>query len=150
MDNGLTIGAYGYGGEEWPTQIGMQAPIVVRSLDVWSPGNGQIEYLSWSSLEPSQGVYNWAALDSWIAANQSNGAQMVYTFDLTGSVPSWAETNGQINWSAFQDFVTAIVEHANGAIKYWEGANEFNAPDGIGPQQAAQAQQINLQHRPPA
>src|ERR1017187_1714283 len=87
---GMTIEALNYnwgyyGGpvEAWPT-----IPFsVARSWDVWSPGNGQIEYLDWSDLNPSAGVYNWTALNAWISANQANNSQMVYTF---GNPPAWA------------------------------------------------------------
>ena len=124
---------YGAPVEAWPT-----IPVsIVRSWDVWSPGNGQIEYLDWNSLNPSAGVYNWTALNAWIAANQANNAQMVYTF---GDPPAWA---GGIttNLGDFQAFVTAIVTQANGAIKYWEGFNEFDV-SGIAPALLVQLQEI--------
>ena len=71
---GLTIESYDYnysylGGpvEAFPTiSVG-----VVRSWDVWSPNDGQIEYLDWNSLNPASGVYNWTALNAWIAANKA-------------------------------------------------------------------------------
>ena len=119
--------------EAWPT-----IPVsIARSWDVWSPGNGAIEYLDWSDLNPSAGVYNWTGLNAWIAANQANGAQMVYTF---GNPPAWA---GGIttNLADFQAFVTAIVTQANGAIKYWEGFNEFDV-SGIAPALLVQLQKI--------
>src|SRR3984885_6243244 len=110
---------------------------VVRSSGVWSPGNGQVGYLDWSDLNPSHGVYNWTALNAWIAANQANNNQMVYTF---GNPPAWA---GGIttNLADFQAFVTAIVTQANGAIKYWEGFNEFDV-SGIAPALLVQLQKI--------
>ena len=110
---------------------------VVRSWDVWSPGNGQVEYLDWSDLNPSPGVYNWTALNAWIAVNQANNNQMVYTF---GNPPAWAG-GVTTNLADFQAFVTAIVTQANGAIKYWEGFNEFNV-SGIAPALLVQMQEI--------
>ena len=138
---GLTLQAYDYnfayeGGpvEAWPTI----PTSVVRSWDVWSPGNSQIQYLDWADLNPSAGTYNWAPLNAWIAANEANGAQMVYTF---GNVPSWAGSPTTPNLADFQAFVTAIVTQANGAIKYWEGFNEFNNT-GISPALMVQMQEI--------
>ena len=138
---GLTIQAYNYdfsyeGGpvEAWPTTT----TSVVRSWDVWSPGNSQIGYLDWADLNPSAGTYNWAPLNAWIAANEASGAQMVYTF---GNVPSWAGSPTTPNLADFQAFVTAIVTEANGAIKYWEGLNEFNNT-GISPTLLVQMQEI--------
>ena len=45
------------------------------------------------------------------------------------------------NLADFQAFVTAIVTQANGAIKYWEGFNEFDV-SGIAPALLAQMQAI--------
>ncbi len=134
---GMTIEAYNYDWgptEEWPTF----STAVVRSWDVWSPGNGQIQYLDWADLNPSAGTYNWAPLDAWIAGNEANNAQMVYTF---GNVPSWAGGSTTPNLADFQAFVTAIVTQANGAIKYWEGFNEFDV-SGISPAVMVQLQEI--------
>ena len=119
--------------EAWPT-----IPVgVVRSWDVWSPGNQQVEYLDWSDLNPSAGVYNWTGLNAWIATNQANNAPMVYTF---GNPPAWAGGTTP-NLADFQAFVTAVVTQANGAIKYWEGFNEFDVT-GIAPATMVQLQEI--------
>jgi hypothetical protein len=80
---GLTIESlnFNYSYLGGPVETELTIPIsIVRSWDVWSPGNGQVEYLDWSDLNPSPGVYNWTALNAWIAANQANNNQMVYTF----------------------------------------------------------------------
>ena len=45
------------------------------------------------------------------------------------------------NLADFQAFVTAIVTQANGAIKYWEGFNEFDV-SGIAPALLVQLQEI--------
>lgn len=110
---------------------------VVRSWDVWSPGNQKVEYLDWSHLNPSAGVYDWTGLNAWIATNQANNAQMVYTF---GSPPAWAGGT-TTNLADFQAFVTGVVTQANGAIKYWEGFNEFDV-SGIAPATLVQLQEI--------
>jgi hypothetical protein len=137
---GMTIESpdYNYSYLGGPVETFPAIPVsIVRSWDVWSPGNGQVGYLDWSDLNPSAGVYNWTALDAWIATNQGNNAQMVYTF---GNPPAWA---GGIttNLADFQAFVTAIVTQADGAIKYWEGFNEFNVR-GIAPALAVQLQEV--------
>ena len=62
---------------------------------------------------------------------------MVYTF---GDPPAWAG-GVTTNLADFQAFVTAIVTQANGAIKYWEGFNEFNV-SGIAPALLVQMQEI--------
>ena len=137
---GLTIESpdYNYSYLGGPVEASPTIPAsIVRSWDVWSPGNGQVEYLDWSDLNPSAGVYNWTALDAWIATNQASNTQMVYTF---GDPPAWAG-GVTTNLADFQAFVTAIVTQANGAIKYWEGFNEFNV-SGIAPALLVQMQEI--------
>ena len=137
---GMTIESpdYNYSYLGGPVEAQPTIPIgVVRSWDVWSPGNGQVEYLDWSDINPSSGVYNWTALDAWIALNQATNTQMVYTF---GDPPAWAGGT-TTNLADFQAFVTAIVTQANGAIKYWEGFNEFDV-SGIAPALLVQMQEI--------
>ena len=140
---GMTIESFNYnfsylGG---PVEAMPTIPVsIARSWNVWSPGNGQIEGLDWGSLNPSAGVYNWAPLDTWIASCQANNAQMVYTF---GNIPAWVYSEPTVAQAMtdFQSFVTAIVEHANGSIKYWEGLNEIDA-SGTPPAVVAQMQEI--------
>jgi hypothetical protein len=92
--------------------------------------------LDWPDLNPAPGVYNFAALDAFIAQNQARGVDMIYTF---GRTPLWASSNltaashyapGQCappaNIAYWENFVTAIVTHAAGRIKYWELWNEPN------------------------
>lgn len=128
------FGYYGGPVEAAPAPL----PSVVRSWNVWSPGDGSISYLGWQDLNPSAGVYNFAALDSWVAMNKAQGTAMVYTFS---NPPAWAGGATATDLADFQSFVTAIVEHANGAIKYWEGLNEFNISN-TSPAVAVQMQEI--------
>ena len=120
--------------EAWPTM-----PVgIVRSWNVWSPGNQEIEGVNWTTLNPSADTYNWAPLNAWISVNQAHNTPMVFTF---GDVPAWAGGSADPNLAAFQTFVTAVVEQANGAIKYWEGFNEIDG-SGISPAVAVQMQEI--------
>jgi hypothetical protein len=140
---GMTIESpdYNYSYLGGPVETFPAIPVsIVRSWDVWSPGNGQIEGLDWGSLNPSAGVYNWVGLDAWIADSKAHNAQMVYTF---GDIPAWVYAEPTVAQAMidFQTFVTDIVEQANGAIKYWEGLNEIDA-SGIPPAIAVQMQEI--------
>ena len=36
-------------------------------------------YLTWKDIEISAGVYNWTALDAWVAASFAAGKEMIYT-----------------------------------------------------------------------
>jgi hypothetical protein len=50
------------------------------------PVDGAIRFWTWSSLNPGSGVYNWAALDNWMAARKAAGLEsgiMLTTYDGT-------------------------------------------------------------------
>jgi hypothetical protein len=105
----------------------------------------------WSILNPSEGTYEWAELDSWLSMAAQNGkTDLLYTF---GTVPQWASSNpndptcvsgnsgpgscdppsdlnadGTGTDKYWKDFVTALVSHAAGRIKYWEIWNEPDCP----------------------
>jgi hypothetical protein len=97
-----------------------------RTWDAYPP-------LDWADANPAAGQYNFAPLNSYIAANISRGTQIIYTF---GRTPRWASTvpdaadpygPGQCAppaISAWDQYVTAIVTNAAGRIKYWELWNE--------------------------
>ena len=87
---------------------------------------------SWSDLSPSRGVYNWTNLDFFMADN--GGRDLIYTL---GRTPQWASSQpnahtdygpGQCapptNISDWDDYVTAIVTHSAGRVRYWELWNE--------------------------
>ena len=95
--------------------------------------------LDWSDANPSAGVYNFSYLDAFIAMNQARGADIVYTF---GRTPQWASSNptaagpygrGECappaNLQNWDNYVTAIVTHVAGKIKYWEIWNEPQDPN---------------------
>jgi hypothetical protein len=105
----------------------------------------------WSLLNPALGVYDWTELDSWFAIAAANGkTDLTYTFAV---VPQWASSkpndqtcvsgnsgpgscdapydvnaDGTGTDAVWQDFVTAIVAHAAGRVKYWEMWNEPDCP----------------------
>lgn len=82
---------------------------------------------------------NWTAFDARVALAKQNGADLVMT--LGGNLPTWAsaDPNGSysgcslygpgssappISRTVWQNMVKAVVQHAKGAIKYWEIWNE--------------------------
>jgi PKD repeat protein len=101
------------------------------SFRVWDAG------ASWTTINTSNGVYNWAPLDAWVAKAQANGVEVTYTF---GRTPAWASSNpsntscgygpGECeppsNNAYFSEFVTALVTRYKGKIKYYEMWNEPN------------------------
>jgi hypothetical protein len=105
----------------------------------WDAGPG----LDWSDANPSPGVYNFSLLDRFIAFNQARSSEGIYTF---GRTPRWASSQPDDTTSPYgpgecappskmsywDDYVTAIVTHAGGRIKYWELWNEPNETDYCG------------------
>lgn len=115
----------------------------------------------WNVMNTAPGVYDFSQLDLWIAAAQANNHDLIYTF---GMVPNFASSNpslvcgtsppagscappkdvnadGSGTDQYFKDFVTAIVTHAAGQIKYWEMWNE---PTVVGYWQGNNAQMLRM------
>jgi len=121
-----------HGSNNWPTP-----PIV--GVRLWSTGT------YWTDMNPAPGVYDFTLFDQWIAASQNHNVDLLYTF---GEVPAWASANpalvcgnsgapvgscappndlnsdGTGSNQHWKDFVTAVVTHAAGHVKYWEIWNE--------------------------
>jgi polysaccharide biosynthesis protein PslG len=114
--------------ENFPSWPGiLTPPWPVTAIRLWDAG------VTWCDLNPAPNQYNWAPLDSWLAYAANTGADLVYTF---GNTPGWAVSGGQggcgssgnqpPQGSAWTSFVTALVQHANGRIKYFELWNEWD------------------------
>jgi hypothetical protein len=99
---------------------------------------GHPSRLAWGNIETARGVYNWAFYDDFVAMASMHGVPFVLTFGWT---PSWAVADQSScsgltctappdNLQDWIDFVTAVVNHYNGAqaphIKYYELWNEAN------------------------
>src|SRR5437868_5443850 len=54
---------------------------------------------NWQYSEPQRGVFNWRALDAWVAAAQKHGVTLTYA---NGGIPKWA-----VNSSAYSQCKTA-------------------------------------------
>lgn len=87
---------------------------------------------SWGAVEPAQGQWKWDALDAQISYLTDQhfitggiliGSPKWNLTDAPGSLPS----NSLPGWS---EYVTQLVKHVDGKIKYWEVWNE--PPNGTG------------------
>ena len=91
----------------------------------------------WADANPAPGVYDFTHLDQFIAINQARGADIIYTL---GRTPQWASSQpnapgpygpGQCappaDMAYYDSYLTAIVSHAAGRIRYWELWNEPNS-----------------------
>ena len=127
-------------------------------IRLWDTGT------TWNDLNPSNGVYDWSQLDSWLTLAPQNGkTDILYTF---GVVPPWASSNpsdqscvttarpagscdppldlnadGSGTDLLWQNFVTAIATHAAGKIHYWELWNE---PDILSEWNGTPAQMVRM------
>ncbi len=104
----------------------------IGSITTWG-----MEGLFWFNLNPARGTYEWSQLDRLLDQALLNGTDVTFTF---GGVPEWATaacgnqvwdasgrygcSNPPNNFQDWDDFVTAIVTHAAGRIKYWGMWNE--------------------------
>ena len=94
---------------------------------------------TWYELEPSKGIYNWSTLDGYLSLAQAHNIDVLYTF---GGTPLWGASGSSpncgyapvnpgscyppTNIQDWDNFVTALVVHSAGKIKYWEVWNEAN------------------------
>ena len=117
--------------------------VPVVGLRLWNTGT------YWDLMNTAPGVYDFTTFDNWISTAQANNVDLIYTF---GMIPTFASSNptlvcgysgapvgscapprdvnayGTGTDQYFKDFVTAIVTHAAGQIKYWEMWNEPTVP----------------------
>ena len=103
----------------------------VRVWDIWPKPD-------WSNSNPSAGVFDFSSLDTFLAANNNQSRDVIYTF---GRTPQWASsqpavTNGlepgacapPTNLKDWDNYVRAVVTHAGGRIKYWDEFATLNWP----------------------
>ena len=92
-------------------------------------------HTEWRNVEPEEGKWTWQALDSQMSYMTSN--KLEFGGLLLGSVP-WdksAQAAGLPvnNLPAWSTYVTDVVKHCRGKVKYWEVWNE--PPNFTGPKQ---------------
>jgi hypothetical protein len=90
-------------------------------------------HTSWNNVEPRQGQWTWEALDEQMAYLESN--RMRCGGLLLGSVP-WDKASKGLpvdNLPAWSQYVSQVVKHLKGRVKYWEVWNE--PPNFIGKDQ---------------
>lgn len=92
---------------------------------------------SWTWLEPLRGVWNFAPLDTWVAAAERNGVPDIIL--TLGQTPAWASSNPDdvnyvgagapappTNIQDWRDYITAVAERYKGRIRCYEIWNEPN------------------------
>jgi hypothetical protein len=123
---GLDIHSGVLSSQPWPS-------VPFGSVRLWDTGT------RWNDLEPSKGIYSWANLDGYLALAQTHKVDVLYTF---GGTAEWAASGAgsqcadnpggcypPSNIQDWDQFVTALVAHSAGKIKYWELWNEANVPE---------------------
>ena len=82
-------------------------------------------------IEPEQGRFDWSAVDGMIAAATKNKMTISGLFFYNAP---WINSKGDSlpveNLPAWSDYVSKVVEHSKGNVKYWEVWNE--TPNFIG------------------
>jgi polysaccharide biosynthesis protein PslG len=91
-------------------------------------------HTEWRNVEPEEGRWTWPALDNQMGYMASN--KMEFGGLLLGSVP-WEKSDQAAglpvsNLPAWSTYVSELVRHCRGKVKYWEVWNEppnFTAPN---------------------
>jgi len=88
--------------------------------------NNRTCHIGWGTIEPEEGKWTWEALDKQMSYLESQhiafggllmGNPKWNTKDMRGTLP----VNNLAGWSKY---VSEVVKHAKGRIKYWEVWNE--------------------------
>lgn len=132
------FGADFTGAQPWPPTDGQHQIATLSALRLWDDG------VKWGQINTAKGVYDWAALDSWISRAQAQHMDVLYTFGdtprFTVSIPRNSPCNSPTSYSCsapsdvnqdgtgsdanFSAFVTALVNRYKGQIAYYELWNE--------------------------
>ncbi len=91
----------------------------------------------WPSVEPVEGKWKWDLLDAQMSYLEG---QHIRFGGIFNSSPKWntKDKSGTLpvnNLAAWSNYVSEVVKHAKGRIKYWEVWNE--PPNGTAPDQTA-------------
>lgn len=86
--------------------------------------------LPWAGVEPTEGTYDWAAVDRMVNSANANGIKVLATINTT---PDWAVAAGQPQYSGrpadltqVAGFMTAVATRYQGQIADYEIWNEEN------------------------
>src|ERR1700728_421001 len=69
-----------------------------RTWDHWGNGN-----ISWGGIEPSNGTFNWTAMDATVNALTNSNVAILHCF---GAGPSWVGGTAPTNILAWDSFIT--------------------------------------------
>lgn len=98
--------------------------------------NHRTAHTSWGAVEPEEGKWTWDALDKQMSYLES---QHIAFGGIFSGNPKWSAkgTKGLPinNIDGWKKYVTEVVKHCKGRVKYWEVWNE--PPNGTGPDQTA-------------
>ena len=116
--NGLPVS----GGVPWPSAR-------FGTLRLWDSGT------SWTALEPLRGVWNFAPLDTSVAAAEANGIEDIIL--TLGQTPSWASSNpDDVNYVGagapappsniqdWRDYITAVAQRYQGRIRHPDAVSD--------------------------
>ena len=79
----------------------------------------------WNQIQPSAGTWNWALMDAMLNAAATNNLNLSGLFLYNAS---WLNSNTHTfptnNYPAWSAYVSNVVRHAAGRVRYWEVWNE--------------------------
>jgi hypothetical protein len=107
------------------------ADVTLNAIRLWDTGT------RWDQIEPAQGQYNWAPLDSAVANAQAAGATDIMY--VLGSTPQWAARNPNLSGlygdgttslpadlEYYLEFVRQVAKRYKGKITSYQIWNEAN------------------------
>lgn len=118
---------------------GIGNPAVLQTIRLWDSG------VKWTQVQSAANTYKWTEIDRWVSSCQASGYDIIYVFGATPTFiasscgascsnvsgytnnccpPTDVNSDGSGTDATFKGFVTALVTHYKGQIKYYELWNE--------------------------
>jgi hypothetical protein len=89
-------------------------------------------YLLWQQVEPTQGKYDWTAVDAFVGQLKSRDEGLISIFSSSTwatKLPSAMIPASPANKADdYYRFIYDLVKHCNGKIRYWQNDSEPNNP----------------------
>lgn len=90
--------------------------------------------VSWASIEPTQGTFDWSGLDAVINGAEAHGMHVIVTVENT---PGWARRASELNYadappsdaSTLADFTSALANRYGAKLLFFQFYDRPNLPE---------------------
>jgi hypothetical protein len=87
-------------------------------------------YIFWSQIEPTKGMYDWTAIDKFVAQLDSESEVLIAVWSSSPwavKKPLFPRGSMPLNMEDYRRFITKLVKRCQGKVKYWQNDCEPNS-----------------------